>query len=498
MKSLIEITLHHLALYSRILGLTLASIQAAQAAQQPNIIYVMTDDQGYGDLACHGHPFIKTPHLDKLYAQSSRFTDYHVSPTCAPTRAALMSGRNPFEVGVTHTIVERERLALGVLTIAEVLKKSGYTTGIFGKWHLGEEDAYQPGSRGFDEVFIHGAGGIGQNFSGSQGDVPGNKYFDPTIRHNGSFVKTSGYCTDVFTQQALCWIKEKKEEPKEPFFAYLSFNAPHSPYIIDKKYSAPYDSQVRDPRGVAAFLGMITNIDENVGLLMEKLDEWGLAENTLLIFTSDNGSAKGSNIFNAGMKGRKGSSNEGGSRVPLFFRLPGTTTPGQDLDQLARHIDIFPTLAEVAGADISDLKLEGRSLIPLLKDPKSAWPDRKLFFHVGRWPKKGARGKFGDGDTNPDNYKYQNYAVRTENWRLVGSDELYAIQTDPGERKNIFKDHPDVVKDLNAAYSKFWDRSRPLMVNEKAPLDVKKPFKVAFEKQEKSEKGIPKWITPKL
>ena len=151
-----------------IAGLCLIATSAVAADKQPNIIFIMTDDQGYGDLACHGHPFVKTPNLDKLHSQSARFTNYHVSPTCAPTRAGLMSGRNPFEVGVTHTILERERMATGLPTVADVLRKAGYTTGIFGKWHLGEQDEYQPGSRGFDEVFIHGCGGIGQRVAGGE------------------------------------------------------------------------------------------------------------------------------------------------------------------------------------------------------------------------------------------------------------------------------------------------------------------------------------------
>jgi arylsulfatase A-like enzyme len=201
---------------------------APQATKRPNIILIMTDDQGYGDLGCHGHPWLKTPHLDTLYSQSTRFTDFHVSPTCAPTRGALMAGRYPFKLGISHTILERERMALGVPTIADVLRDSGYRTGIFGKWHLGDEDAYQPEHRGFDEVFIHGAGGIGQNFPGTQGAVPGTSYFDPIIKHNGTFVQTSGFCTDVFFQQALSWIKDCHDAGK-PFFAYIPTNAPPWP-----------------------------------------------------------------------------------------------------------------------------------------------------------------------------------------------------------------------------------------------------------------------------
>ncbi len=465
----------------------------APAGSRPNIIFIMTDDQGYGDLGCHGHPFLKTPHLDKLYAESTRFTDYHVSPTCAPTRAGLMSGKEPFKVGVTHTILERERMALGVPTVAEVLKKAGYTTGIFGKWHLGEEDAYQPGNRGFDEVFIHGAGGIGQKFAGSQGDVPRNNYFDPTIRHNGVFEKTSGFCTDVFFSQAMGWIKEHKDQP---FFAYIALNAPHGPYLAPEEYKALYRNKVKDDQS-AAFFGMITNVDDNVGRLMEKLDAWGLAGNTLLIFTTDNGSARGSRIFNAGMKGGKGTLNQGGARVPLFFRLPGLTVAGRDLNQLARHIDIFPTFAELAGADISDLGLGGRSLIPLLKDPAAALPDRKLFFHGGRWPKAGAPGHFGKGDTNPDHYKNKNYAVRSEKWRLVGPDTLYDIEKDPGETTNVFAAHPEVAAEMQKAYEAFWAEARPLMVNEDAPLDVAKPFEASYLKQ-KAATGIPAWTAPEL
>lgn len=478
-----------------IAGLCLIATSAVAADKQPNIIFIMTDDQGYGDLACHGHPFVKTPNLDKLHSQSARFTNYHVSPTCAPTRAGLMSGRNPFEVGVTHTILERERMATGLPTVADVLRKAGYTTGIFGKWHLGEQDEYQPGSRGFDEVFIHGCGGIGQRFAGGQGDVPKNGYFDPTIRHNGKFVKTKGFCTDVFFLEALRWMKNQNQNDK-PFFAYIPTNAPHGPFIAPDEYKEMYEKHT-DGDANRAFFGMITNIDHNVGLLMKKLDEWGMADNTLLIFSTDNGSSKGSRVFNAGMKGGKGSLNEGGSRVPLFFRLPGTTKAGQDLGQLARHIDIFPTLADIAGADRSDLKLEGRSLAPLLKNASTKWPDRTLFFHGGRWPKKGAPGKFGQGDPNPDSYKYMKFAVRTERWRLVGKEALYDLKADPGEQANVIGDHPKVAQQLLEAYEGFWKRARPLMVNEDASLDVEKPFEANYLKQ-KENGGIPSWEVPSL
>jgi len=460
------------------------------AGSRPNIVLVMTDDQGYGDLACHGHPFLKTPNLDKLYGQSTRFTDFHVSPTCAPTRSALMSGRSPFANGVTHTILERERMTLAATTIAEVLKDAGYTTGIFGKWHLGDADAYQPHNRGFDETFIHGAGGIGQSYPGTQGAVPGTGYFDPIIKHNNKFEKTKGYCTDVFFRQALGWMKSCKDKP---FFAYIPTNAPHGPFIVADKYKEMYAGKGKG--SVPAFLGMITNIDENMGLLMEKLEEWGLAENTLVIFMTDNGSARPT--FNAGMKGSKNSANQGGSRVPLFLRLPGKIKPGVDVDRLARHYDIFPTLAEIGGAKVpKKVKLDGRSLVRLIEDPKAEWDDRYTFFHRGRWGKKGDP-KWGRGNCDPDKAKYEGFAVRNEQWRLVGKNSLYNIDKDPGEKTNVIADHPEVAKKMLAAYDAWWDEIRPLLVNEDASLETGKPFQIQFEKQKKA-KGIPNWKPPKL
>ena len=486
------------------LGLFAGSISGTALAQEsnttasrPNIILVMTDDQGYGDLGCHGHPFLKTPNLDKLHSQSTRFTDFHVSSTCSPTRSALMSGRVAFKNGVTHTILERDRMTLKATTIAQVLKSAGYATGIFGKWHLGDEDAYQPGNRGFDETFIHGAGGIGQVYAGSQGDAPGTSYFNPIIKRNGRFVQTKGYCTDVFFQQALGWIKDKgtKSEKQQPFFAYICPNAPHGPYNVEQRYTDLFKDKCNKPTD--AFLGMIVNIDENMGLLMDKLDKWNLSGNTLLIFMTDNGSAQGSQVFNAGMKGAKGTPHEGGSRVPLFLRLPGKIKSGVDIDRLARHYDLFPTLAEIAGATVPpNLDLDGRSLVPLLENPKATWPDRKTFFHVGRWAKAGAPKPFGDGDSDPDHSKYKNFAVRNEKWRLV-NDELYDIEQDPGQQKNVAAEYPAVVRELRTAFDAWWDEVRPMMINEDASLDVPKPFRDQLEKQKKNG-GIPDWVAPEL
>lgn len=464
-------------LVTRLRWLLLGLLPLAAAVDRPNIILILTDDQGYADLACHGHPYLETPNLDRLHAQSTRFTDFHVSPTCSPTRSAILTGRYPFHNGVSHTILERERLALGITTLAEVLKRAGYTTAIFGKWHLGDEDAYQPDQRGFDEVFIHGAGGIGQAYPGSCADAPPNqknRYFDPVIRHNGTFVKTKGYCTDVFFRQALAWIDSVKARP---FFAYISTNTPHGPNICPESYSAPYLDKARD-KSHAAFSGMITNIDDNIGTLMAKLEAWNLAENTLLIFMTDNGSAGSES--SGGMKGRKGSVHEGGTRVPLFFRWTGHIEEGRDIDQLTRHVDLLPTLVELTHATPPE-DIDGRSLVGLIDDGDAEWPDRQTFFHTGRWGKPGLDGRWGgDGAASG---RDRSFAVRTERWRLVGRNELYDVQLDPGETTNVLDENPEVAQHLLAAYDHWWDRMQPYLVNEDVPLAEERPYYKHFAAQ---------------
>ena len=292
----------------------------------------------------------------------------------------------------------------------------------------------------------------------------------------------------------LGWIKAQKDSGK-PFFAYLPTNAPHNPYIVEDSYKQPYIGLCPDQS--AAFFGMIANIDENMGLLMEKLDEWELADKTLLIFMTDNGSAAGT--YNAGMKGKKLSAHEGGSRVPLFMRLPGQIESGIDIDTLTRHVDIFPTLAEFAGiATPANLRLEGQSLVPLLRNaPVTMHDERLLFFHLGRWPKKCAPGEFGGGVPGPDAAKYNGFAVRSKKWRLVGKNELYDMENDPGEAHNVIADHPEVAGELLAAYEKWWGGVRPFMVNENESLDKKQPFVEQFNKQ-KTESGVPDWIEPQI
>lgn len=373
-----------------LLGVGIVGLHTAHAeSPHPNIILVMPDDVGVGDYACLGNPVIRTPAVDAFKNESLRFTQFHVSPTCSPTRSALMSGRHEFKNGVTHTILERERMSLRTFTLAQLLKSVGYTTGIFGKWHLGDEAAYRPENRGFDEVYIHGGGGIGQTYPGSCGDAPGNTNIDPALWHNGKFEKTQGYCTDLFFGQAIKWI-DAARFAKQPFFAYIPLNAAHGPHVAPEAYYKHYLGKPGVKEETAKFFGMIENIDTNFGALLRTLEDWGIAQNTLVIyFTGDNGGTAGTKIFNAGLHGGKGTPYQGGTRATAFFRWPGGKIPaGAECDALSAHIDIFPTLAELTGAKLPEevkSQVEGRSLLRLLTNPKAEWPDRTLVHHVGRW-----------------------------------------------------------------------------------------------------------------
>jgi arylsulfatase len=476
----------------------LAAVLLAGATQanslegsRPNIILVMTDDQGVNGLACLGDPEVNTPHLDRFYAQSTRFADFHVSPTCAPTRSAIMSGRVPFKNGVTHTIYQRERMALSSFTMPQALKTAGYTTGLFGKWHLGDEEAYLPQNRGFDEVLMHGAGGIGQT---QYGDFPANEnnvYFDNVLLHNDTVVQTKGFCTDLFFQSGLAWIKQQ-HEAKKPYFAYISLNAPHAPMAAPEKYKKRFLDRGYDKDSAGRY-GMIENIDDNFGLLMQKLEEWKALDNTIVIFMTDNGAThlkgklKGKSVthFNGNLKGAKNSPNEGGTRVPSFWYWKGVLGEGVDVNALTAHVDMYKTFCELAGVKLpADMQeLDGRSLLPLFQNPQAEWAKRELFVHCGRW-------EAGQMDA----FKFKKCAVRTDRWRFVNNKELYDISNDPGETKNVAQAHPEVVGQLRKSYDQWWTSVVPLMVNENLPKvePEDQPFAKRYEKQLK-ETGIPEW-----
>ena len=470
---------------------------------QPNIVFVLTDDQGMGDLSCTGNTILKTPHIDALYDKATRFTDFQVSPTCAPTRAAIMSGRLPFEVGVSHTLMQRERLAPEVVTFPEALQKAGYKTGLFGKWHLGDDGEYLPQNRGFDEVLMHGAGGIGQYSFGDFKENAEDKYFDNVFLHNDTVVKTKGFCTDVFFKAALSWMK-KQSATDEPFFAYISLNAPHGPLIAPDKYKKRFlDEGYSEP--TAARYGMIENIDDNMGLLMEKLEDWKLLGNTLVIFMTDNGMAmkaigkKGLKerlmAHNAGLRGHKDTNWEGGTHVPSFWYWKGTLGEGVDVAALTAHIDLYRTFCDIAGADIpeSELPPAGRSMLPLMKDPDAKWTDRSLFSHRGRW------GGGGRGKKTRELAKYYGASVRTARWRLVYEMDgegpwLSDISKDPGETVNLITKFPEVAQKLKADFDHWWDSTEDLLVNEGLPRlrPGEYPLHLRYVKQLK-EKGIPDW-----
>lgn len=474
-------------------GVALAGGATAKSLEgsRPNIILVMTDDQGMGDLSCMGNQVVETPNIDRFYEQSTRFTEFHVSPTCAPTRSSLMSGRYPFNVGVTHTIWQRERMALDVFTLPQALKTAGYTTGIFGKWHLGDEDAYLPGNRGFDEALTHGAGGIGQT---RYGDFPVNEenlYFDNVLMHNDTIVKTKGFCTDLFFGSALSWIKQQ-EEAGTPYFAYVAPNAPHAPTVAPESYKKRFLDMGYDD-GTAGRYGMIENIDDNFGLMMKKLDEWGALDNTIVIFMTDNGAThlngtlNGKKVkhFNANLRGAKNSPNEGGNHVPFFIQWKGVLGEGVDIKGLAAHIDLYKTFSELAGAKLPEKMqdLDGRSLVPLLENPNAEWADRETFAHCGRW----SPGK-------RDAFKYVKCAVRTQRWRFVNNSMLFDISKDPFETTDVAAQYPEVIDQLRKSYDQWWESVLPMMVNEGLPKvePEDQPLAKRYEKQ-LQEKGIPEW-----
>jgi len=460
-------------------ALLLAPLAALCAipGSKPNIILVMPDDLGYGDYACLGNPITHTPSVDAFKKQSLLFTQFHVSPTCSPCRSALMSGRHEFKNGVTHTILERERMNLKTFTLPQMLKTVGYTSGIFGKWHLGDEEPYRPENRGFDEVYIHGGGGIGQTFPGSCGDAPDNTNINPALWHNGKWEKTTGYCTDLFFTQAIKWM-DAKRVAKQPFFAYIPLNAAHGPWVLPKEYYQQYLGKPGVSEDVAKFFGMLENIDTNFGALLAKLREWGIEDNTLVIYLgSDNGGfAEACKIFNAGMKGRKVTPYQGGTRSPAFFRWPAGGIPaGTECDALSAHLDLFPTLAAITGATLpAEIKqqVEGRSLLPLLKNPETEWADRTLVHHVGRW----ATGKAAES-------KYTKCAIQNSRFTLVNNKELYDLKADPGETKNVIAEYPEVVAGLRSTYERWWTDMQPMLINENVVGPKMNPMKEIYWKQ---------------
>jgi len=412
------------------------------SAEPPNIVLIITDDQGYGDLGHTGNPIIKTPHIDRLASQSSQLTDYHVAPTCSPTRAALLTGHWTDRTGVWHTVNGRSMLRENEVTLGQMLQQAGYATGMFGKWHLGDNFPYRPEDRGFTEVYRHGGGGVGQT-----PDLWDNAYFDGSYFHNGQIVPAQGFCTDVFFTQAHRFIRASAAK-NQPFLAYIALNAPHGPLHAPQKYLDLYADQSPE---IAAFFGMISNIDDNVGATRALLRELGIERDTLFIFTTDNGTATGSKIFNAGMRGAKGSEYDGGHRVPFFAHWPAAGWDMQHVsDTLCHAVDIVPTLIEIAGARQPEgVQFDGLSIRSLL-DPSHTTDD---------WPHE--RMLVTDSQRVRDPIKWKQTAVMSSKWRLVNGTELYDIKADPSQERNVIADHPAQADRMRAFYDAWWAELEP-------------------------------------
>ena len=451
------------AIYRRVLGLPIAAVAAwaaiglgcvaaeAEAAGKPNVILVLTDDQGYGDLSCHGNPVLKTPNIDRLSRQSIRLTDFHVAPMCTPTRGELLTGRDALDNGASCVCSGRTFIRRGIPTMAEVFAAGGYRTGIFGKWHLGDNYPHRPQDRGFQEALYHLGWGIT-----STPDYWNNDYFDDFFRHNGRIRKYPGYCTDVWFAEAMRWIKACSRR-NEPFFAYISTNAPHGPFFVPAKYREPYKHLDRDTSG---FFGMVANIDENMARLDAMLAETGLRENTLLIFMTDNGGTGGIKVYNAGMRGAKASLYEGGHRVPCFVRFPGGgLRPPGDVDSLTHVQDVLPTLIDLCGLPKPrDARFNGVSLVPLLKGHKQPeLAERMLVVQYG-------------GLVRTDPFPWDS-TVMWNRWRLVRGKELYEIGADPGQKNDVAAGHPDLVAKMRSHYESWWAGVEPKLA-EFVPLTI--------------------------
>lgn len=412
----------------------------SQTTNKPNVIIVITDDQGYGDLGSHGNPIVKTPVLDAFHNESVRFTDFHVGPTCAPSRSGLLTSRYSNRVGVWHTIGGVSILRKEEVTMAQVFQDNGYETGIFGKWHLGDTYPARPQDKGFKHTLIHGGGGIGQTT-----DYWDNDYFDDTYLENGIPKKFEGYCTDIWFDEAMKYIESNKDKP---FFCYISPNAPHLPFNVPEPYYNLYkDYDI--PEFQKIFYGMITNIDDNFAKLQKKLLDLKIADNTIIIFMTDNGTASGYKDvdgklygFNAGMRGIKNSEYEGGHRVPFFISYPnGNIKGGRDVETLTAHIDVMPTLATLCNIELPDLDIDGSDVSALLLD-KDAIFNRDYIIT--------------DSQRVQHPIKWRKSAVMADKLRLVNGTELYDISKDPGQVTDLSSKMPEVVEKLRGYYEEWW------------------------------------------
>ncbi|MFC2128245.1 arylsulfatase [Bacteroidota bacterium] len=443
--------------------LAISGLSFAQEKSHPNVIIIMTDDQGYGDLGITGNPHVKTPVIDKFASESIRLNNFYVSPVSAPTRSSLMTGRYSLRTGIRDTYNGGAIMASTEVTIAEMLKQADYKTGIFGKWHLGDNYPYRPNDQGFDESLIHLSGGMGQVGDFTTYFNRDSSYFNPVLWHNGQQEAYKGYCSDIFTSQAIDFIKTNQHSP---FFCYLSFNAPHTPLQVPDKYYQLYKNidpssgfeknnrpfakmSQKDKEDARKVYAMVTNIDDNIGNLLQLLDDLNIKENTLVIFMTDNGPQQ--TRYVGGMRGRKGSVFQGGVRVPFFMSYPALFEGNKDIETLTAHIDILPTLSNICNVELpKDRIIDGKSLLPIINEEEVDWIDRALFFYwTRRYPER-----------------YNNMALQKGSYKLVGNTdynstiekfELFNLKKDPYEQNNIVMENMGVASDLKSDLDQFYE-----------------------------------------
>lgn len=420
----------------------------ATARTRPNVLLIVMDDLAFGDLACHGNPHTRTPHLDRMHDESTRLTRYQSGPVCTPARACLMTGRYAYRTRAIDTYCGRSMMEPDEVTLAELLRDAGYRTGIFGKWHLGDSYPTRAIDQGFEEAVVHNGGGLRQ-----PANIGRDAYQDPQLMHNGELEQYHGYCTDIYTDCAADWIAQHRDEP---WFCYLATNAPHTPLEIGEKWVEPYREQGLNET-FARLYGMVENIDHNVGRVFAQLDRLGLAQDTLVIYTSDHGPCgsarhEGETRFNAGLRSTKGTMYQGGVKVPCFWRWPGKLEAGRDLSHVANPVDVLPTLAAACGVEPpTDRPLDGIDLLPAMTGEPPAndtgWPERDTFIQWHR------------GDTA---VRYRNFAVIDQRYKLTrphedAPDELYDLDEDPGEQRDLASEMPDRVTDMRRRYDQWFD-----------------------------------------
>ena len=429
------------------LGAALGTLASAAARQEhrspsgrPNVLIVLSDDQGYGDFSSQGNTEIHTPELDRFRSEAVRLTDFHSSPMCTPSRAQLLTGRDALWTQAANVSSGRTLLRRDLPTLADAFARSGYRTAMFGKWHLGDNYHYRPEDRGFEEAVWFPSSHIG-----SVPDAWNNDYFNDAYRHNGEIRRYHGYCTDVFFEQSMQWMRAR-QKAAEPFFCYLPLNAAHIPLLVEKKYSDLYPHL---PADAARYYGMVSNIDWNMGRLEKMLGGTGLRDNTIVFYMSDNGATGATLRYNAGMRGHKATLYEGGHRVPCFVRWPhGGIGGGKDIGELTEIQDIFPTLLELCGlSSPAGFEADGTSLAALLQGRAKSLPERTVVVQFSRM--------------NVGTPAKDDAAVMSGKWRLIQNRELYDIGSDPGQKRNVISDNRNVANRLQQHYERWWRRVEP-------------------------------------